>query len=269
MIRTALTEEFGIEVPVFAFTPSKAVAAAVTRAGGLGVLGCVRYNDPAELDEVLTWMDSHTDGKPYGVDVVMPNKVPTEGSTTDLDAMIPEQHKGFVNRVLDDLGVPPLGDDADANAGVLGWLHSVAQSHVDVALTHRPVLIANALGSPPAEVTAQCQAAGLKVAALAGTVEQRGDVRVVVGDESVAPWLRNQPTWQTLLKANPLFRAEVPFEDVPVNIGEFSINWIFGGGFYVMSFTVADAAPEVDLALPMPGKDFVDNWQLRAGKAQG
>lgn len=93
--------------------------------------------------------------------------------------------------------------------------------------------------------------------------------RVVVGDESVAPWLRNQPTWQTLLKANPLFRAEVPFEDVPVNIGEFSINWIFGGGFYVMSFTVADAAPEVDLALPMPGKDFVDNWQLRAGKAQG
>lgn len=170
-IKTSLAEEFGIQYPIFAFTPSKTVAAAVTRAGGMGVLGCVRYNDPAELDEVLTWMDSNTDGKPYGVDVVMPNKVPTEGSSVDLGALIPEEHKGFVNRVLDDLGVPPLSDDAAKNAGVLGWLHSVAQSHVDVALKHRPVLIANALGSPPVEVIEQAHAGGLKVAALAGSTK--------------------------------------------------------------------------------------------------
>ena len=170
-ISTPLAEEFGIAYPIFAFTPSKYVAAAVTRAGGMGVLGCVRYNDPAELEEVLTWMDENTDGKPYGVDVVMPNKVPTEGSAVDLGAMIPEEHKSFVNRVLDDLGVPPLGDDAAKNAGVLGWLHSVAASHVEVALKHRPVLIANALGSPPAEVIEQSHAAGLKVAALAGSVQ--------------------------------------------------------------------------------------------------
>ena len=121
MIRTALTEEFGIEVPVFAFTPSKAVAAAVSRAGGLGVLGCVRYNDADELDRALDYMDSETDGRPYGVDVVMPNKVPTEGSGADLGAMIPEEHRAFVSRVLDDLGVPPLAGDA-SDAGVLGWL---------------------------------------------------------------------------------------------------------------------------------------------------
>ena len=190
-INTALAEEFGIAYPIFAFTPSKYVAAAVTRAGGMGVLGCVRYNDPAELDEVLTWMDENTDGKPYGVDVVMPNKVPTEGSSVDLDAMIPEEHKGFVNRVLDDLGVPPLGEDAAKNAGVLGWLHSVAQSHVDVALTHRPALIANALGSPPVEVIEQSHAAGLRVAALAGStkhalahVENGVDIVIAQGGEA-------------------------------------------------------------------------------------
>src|SRR5699024_6326691 len=99
-IRTPLAEQFGIEYPIFAVTPSKAVAAAVTRAGGMGVLGCVRYNDADELDDVLTWMDSNTDGKPYGVDIVMPNKVPTEGSTDDISAMIPEEHKAFVSRVL-------------------------------------------------------------------------------------------------------------------------------------------------------------------------
>ena len=170
-IKTALAEEFGIQYPIFAFTPSKAVAAAVTRAGGMGVLGCVRYNDADELDDVLTWMDSNTDGKPYGVDIVMPNKVPTEGSTDDISAMIPEEHKAFVSRVLDDLGVPPLSDDDEHNAGVLGWLHSVAQAHVDISLKHRPVLIANALGSPPPHIISLAHEHGIKVAALAGATK--------------------------------------------------------------------------------------------------
>lgn len=170
-MRTDLAVEFGIDYPIFAFTPSKTVAAAVSRAGGMGVLGCVRYNDADELDEVLTWMDENTDGKPYGVDVVMPNKVPTEGEAHDIAAMIPEEHKSFVSRVLDDLGVPPLGDDAEQNAGVLGWLHSIASAQVDVALRHRPVLIANALGSPPEDVIERAHSHGLKVAALAGAVK--------------------------------------------------------------------------------------------------
>ena len=60
------------------------MAAAISRAGGLGVLGCVRFNDPAELAKVLDWMDVNTDGNPYGVDIVMPATVPTEGKSLDL-----------------------------------------------------------------------------------------------------------------------------------------------------------------------------------------
>ena len=90
--------------------------------------------------------------------------------------------------------------------------------------------------------------------------------KVVVGDESVAPWLRSQPTWQTLLQANPLFRAEVPFEDVPTNAEQFGIHWIFGGGFYVMEYVVGAKPSEVDVTLNMPNKDFADNWQIRAEK---
>ena len=91
-MRTELCDRLGIEYPIFAFTPSEKVAAAVSRAGGLGVLGAVRFNDASELDETLTWMDENTDGKPYGVDVVMPMKMPTEGKAIDLKAMIPEDH---------------------------------------------------------------------------------------------------------------------------------------------------------------------------------
>ena len=90
LMRTELCDRFGIDYPIFVFTPSEKVAAAVTRAGGLGVLGCVRFNDADELEAVLSWMDENTDGKPYGVDVVMPMKIPTEGTAVDIDKLIPQ-----------------------------------------------------------------------------------------------------------------------------------------------------------------------------------
>lgn len=170
-MKTDLCERFGIEYPIFVFTPSEKVAAAVTRAGGMGVLGCVRFNDPDDLENVLQWMDANTDGKPYGVDVVMPAKVPTEGTSVDINKLIPQGHKDFVAKTLAGLGVPPLPSDEAKNEGVLGWLHSVARSHVDVALRHPIKLIANALGSPPKDVIEQVHAAGVPVAALAGSAK--------------------------------------------------------------------------------------------------
>jgi NAD(P)H-dependent flavin oxidoreductase YrpB (nitropropane dioxygenase family) len=165
-MRTGLCDLLEIDVPIVGFTPSEHVAAAISRAGGFGVLGCVRFNDAAELDTVLSWMDKNTDGRPYGIDVVMPATVPTEGTVTDLDALIPAAHKEFVARTLVRLGVPPLDDAGDS--GVLGWLHSVARQHVEVALAHPARLIANALGPPPADVIAAAHDKGMLVAALAG-----------------------------------------------------------------------------------------------------
>nr|WP_296768666.1 nitronate monooxygenase family protein [Rhodococcus sp. (in: high G+C Gram-positive bacteria)] len=190
-MKTELAETFGIEYPIFGFTPSEHVAAAISRAGGLGVLGCVRFNDADELDAVLTWMDENTDGKPYGVDIVMPAKVPKEGASVDLSELIPAEHRVFIDRTLDQLGVPPLDDDAARNEGVLGWLHSIARSHVDVALRHRIALIANALGSPPNDVIEQAHGHDVPVAALAGTatharrhVENGVDIVIAQGYEA-------------------------------------------------------------------------------------
>ena len=167
-MRTSLCPLLGIEHPIVGFSPSEHVAAAISRAGGLGVLGCVRFNDPADLDKVLAWMDANTDGKPYGVDVVMPARVPTEGAPVDLGSMIPEEHREFVENTLLKLGVPPLPDDSPAGDGVLGWLHSVARQHVEVALAHPARLIANALGPPPPDVISRAHERGMLVAALAG-----------------------------------------------------------------------------------------------------
>jgi NAD(P)H-dependent flavin oxidoreductase YrpB (nitropropane dioxygenase family) len=120
------------------------------------------------LDAALTWLDANTDGRPYGVDIVMPAHGPTEGTPVDLDRLIPPGHRTFVEDTLIKLGVPPLADDTAAGRGVLGWLHSVARSHVEVALSHPVRLIANALGPPPPDVIAAAHEHGLLVAALAG-----------------------------------------------------------------------------------------------------
>ena len=190
-MKTELCERFGIEYPIFAFTPSEKVAAAVSKAGGLGVLGCVRFNDADDLEQVLQWMDENTDGKPYGVDIVMPAKVPTEGTSVDINKLIPQSHRDFVAKTLADLGVPPLPEDEERSEGVLGWLHSVARSHVEIALKHPIKLIANALGSPPNDVIEQAHEAGVPVAALAGSAKhalrhvQNGvDIVVAQGHEA-------------------------------------------------------------------------------------
>ena len=190
-MRTPVCPLLGIEHPIVGFTPSEHVAAAISRAGGLGVLGCVRFNDPADLDAVLDWMDANTDGRPYGVDVVMPARVPTEGAPADLGELIPAAHRQFVEDTLLKLGVPPLPDDAPASDGVLGWLHSVARQHVEVALAHPARLIANALGPPPPDVIARAHERGMLVAALAGKaaharshVENGVDIVVAQGYEA-------------------------------------------------------------------------------------
>lgn len=176
-MRTALCDLLGIEHPLVGFTPSEHVAAAISRAGGLGVLGCVRFNDPAELDAVLSWLDANTDGRPYGVDVVMPTHGPAEGTPIDLDRQIPPGHRDFVADTLLRLGVAPLPEDTVRGDGVLGWLHSVARAHVEVALSHPVRLIANALGPPPPDVVERAHERGLLVAALAGRAEHaRGHV---------------------------------------------------------------------------------------------
>src|SRR5262249_23667305 len=71
------------------------------------------------------------------------------------------------------------------------WLHSIARSHVEVALKHPIKLIANALGSPPKDVIDQAHAAGVPVAALAGSakhalrhVENGVDIVVAQGHEA-------------------------------------------------------------------------------------
>ncbi|MBL1117975.1 nitronate monooxygenase [Streptomyces sp. 110] len=168
-MQTELSTRLGVEHAVFGFTPFPAVAAAISRAGGFGVLGAVRYGAGEELARDLDWMEAHTDGRPYGLDVVMPAKKVEGVTEADIEAMIPEGHRAFVRETLAKHGVPELAEGEASGWRITGWLEQVARSQLDVAFDYPVKLLANALGSPPADVVARAHDHGILVAALAGS----------------------------------------------------------------------------------------------------
>jgi len=177
-MRTPICDDLGIEFPIFAFTHCRDVVVAVSKAGGLGVLGAVGYS-PEQLEVELDWIDAHIGDRPYGVDIVIPNKyegmdaeLSTEELTKMLQDMVPQQHLDFARDLLRDHGVP-LADEDDNSLKLLGWTEATATPQVEMAL-ERPnmVLIANALGTPPSDMIERIHDAGRKVAALCGSPYQ-------------------------------------------------------------------------------------------------
>ncbi|MET9503791.1 nitronate monooxygenase [Streptomyces sp. NPDC006622] len=173
-MQTELSNQLGVEHAVFGFTPFPAVAAAISRAGGFGVLGAVRYTAPDDLRRDLDWIEAHVDGRPYGLDVVMPAKKAeaTNDRTlteADVEAMIPEGHRRFVRDTLAKHGVPELAEGEAAGWRITGWMEQVARGQLDVAFDYPIRLLANALGSPPPDVVARAHERGVPVAALAGS----------------------------------------------------------------------------------------------------
>jgi NAD(P)H-dependent flavin oxidoreductase YrpB (nitropropane dioxygenase family) len=177
-MRTPLCKTLGIDLPIFAFSHCRDVVAAVSRAGGLGVLGAVGF-PPEQLEIECKWIDEHVGDKPYGVDVVIPGKYEGMGEVdpAKLEAMllaaVPEEHRKFADKLLADHGVPKLPPGEKPVNELLGWTAATANPQVDVALRHPKVkLIANALGTPPPDVIERVHASGRFVAALCGAPKQ-------------------------------------------------------------------------------------------------
>lgn len=172
----ALCARLGIEFPLFAFSHCRDVVAAVSKAGGFGVLGATAFN-PQELEVELQWIDAHVDGKPYGIDVLIPENLSVKHekdlTSKKLAERIPHQHKEFVDQLLKSHGVDPAGDHARArteDAPPPFWPEE-AMELLRVAFNHPIRMIVNALGVPPQEMIEMGRAHNVPVGALAGAKE--------------------------------------------------------------------------------------------------
>ena len=168
-MKTPICEQYGIEFPLFAFSHCRDVVAAVTNAGGLGVLGGVAFR-PDQLEQELCWIDDHVGGKPYGVDIIVPAKYEGKGENLTRDQLatrIPDEHRAFINELLvaHNIELEELRVAGSALSGNTG------RELLEVSLNHPIKLMANALGVPPDYMIEMGKERGIPVAALVGAKE--------------------------------------------------------------------------------------------------
>jgi NAD(P)H-dependent flavin oxidoreductase YrpB (nitropropane dioxygenase family) len=173
-MNTKLARDMGLEFPIFAFTHCRDVAAAVSKAGGMGVFG-VAAHSAAGLRAELKWIEKEIGDKPYGVDLLLPTTFVGSDraagfSDEDLDAKIPEGHRRFLDELLEQHSVPPLPADVKLGSEfAVGYERN--KEVIEIVFQHNISLIASALGPPPPWMIETSREKGVKVAALAGTVE--------------------------------------------------------------------------------------------------
>ncbi len=171
----ALCERLGIEFPLFAFSHCRDVVAAVSKAGGFGVLGATAFN-PEQLEVELAWIDAHVDGKPYGIDVLIPENLSVAGekglTSKKLGERIPQQHRDFVSDLLAKHGVTGSGEHGRmASDAPPPFWPDEAMELLRVAFCHPIKMIVNALGKPPPEMVQMGRDHDVPVGALAGAKE--------------------------------------------------------------------------------------------------
>ena len=172
-MQTQLARELGVEFPIFAFTHCRDVVAGVSKAGGFGVLG-VAGHSVQNVEKEINWIEQQIGDKPYGVDLLLPSKFAGSDQGgfdgTELDRRIPSEHTDFLEKLLDDHGVPPLPDDFKLPREFQVGYESQREL-IEYLFSRKIKLIASALGPPPEWMIEEGRRHGVKVAALAGTVE--------------------------------------------------------------------------------------------------
>ncbi len=223
-MNSRICELLNIEFPLVAFTHCRDVVVAVSKAGGCGVLGAVGMS-PDQLEKELKWIDEHIDGKPYGVDVLIPNKMVGKDEKFDaekLAKMIPQEYADFRADVLENSGIEAseLRTIDTAGSGFAANTQSGgAKALLDVAFKHPISLIANALGVPPDWMLQMGKDNDVKVAALLGTaqhainqVKAGVDILVVSGTEAGG----HCGSVPTMILIPEVYEAIQPYGDVPI-----------------------------------------------------
>jgi ubiquinone/menaquinone biosynthesis C-methylase UbiE len=77
--------------------------------------------------------------------------------------------------------------------------------------------------------------------------------RIVVGDESMPPWLRDTEFAKILTTTNKQFLAPLPLEEMPIEARDVRLRWVIGGVFYLIDFRVGEGEPDADFDFEIPG----------------
>jgi NAD(P)H-dependent flavin oxidoreductase YrpB (nitropropane dioxygenase family) len=176
MVHTPLCERLGIEVPIISAgmgpIAGPELVAAVSNAGGLGVLGCTSMS--AEEIRVVIRRTSELTDRPFGVDLILPARLEQSGvRVQDVAARIPAEHRQVAERIAAELGVEPRSEiGASGERRALG---TDAEAQIDVVIEEHVPVFVGALGSPAAFVR-RLHDAGIVVMSVVGSTKQAAQV---------------------------------------------------------------------------------------------
>jgi len=77
--------------------------------------------------------------------------------------------------------------------------------------------------------------------------------KIVVGDESMPPWLRGTYFSNVLSTTNPQFLAPLPLNEMPAEARNVHLRWVIGGTFYLIDFEVGEGEPTANFDFEIPG----------------
>jgi NAD(P)H-dependent flavin oxidoreductase YrpB (nitropropane dioxygenase family) len=220
-MKSPICDMLGIEFPLLAFSHCRDVVAAVSRAGGFGVLGATVHT-PETIERELKWIDDHVDGKPYGVDVLIPENISTAGEKDvtwkSLEARVPQAHRDYTRDLLKKYDIE-LTTTSVADNQPQPFDAKTALELLEVSFRHPIRLIANALGVPPKQMIEMGKKHGVPVAALVGAKEHAlrqvaagVDILVVQGTEAGG----HCGEVSTMVLVPEVIKAIKPIRDVPV-----------------------------------------------------
>ena len=168
-LHTPLCELLGIKYPIILAGMGGAagpmLAAAVSDAGGLGVVGATGYT-PDELREMIRKVRSLTD-KPFGIDLLLPSNLAEAGGREQFTASLPAEHVEFVNDLRQRFGVPAATPARQQRPPLTAQVY---REQVRVVLDERVPVFASGLGNP-AFMVPDAHAQGMKVLGLAGNLK--------------------------------------------------------------------------------------------------
>jgi SAM-dependent methyltransferase len=78
--------------------------------------------------------------------------------------------------------------------------------------------------------------------------------RVVIGDEGIAPWLRDTELGNMLITNNALYAYQPPLAFLPVTARDVTLSWELCNCFYVIDYRTATEALPVDINVPHLGR---------------
>ena len=76
---------------------------------------------------------------------------------------------------------------------------------------------------------------------------------IMVGDESVAPWLRSVDYGRAMTQNNSLWGADVPIDRLPANASDVELSYVLGNCFYMIRFKGGTGTPDVDMKVEHKG----------------